>query len=222
MGFGDAGDRVLLLGETRDELGGSEWAHEVHGHLGGRPPVVDLGAERSLAEVLVAGAGAGLLAAAHDVSDGGLAQALMEMALRGDTGARVSLPEDLDPFVALFAESAGRAVVVVRPADEAPARRALCSARRPGDAARRGRWRGPRGRWPVRGARGRAPRRLDRDPPRAVRADRRLTPCRRPARSVWPRRSRPWTPSGRWTRLDRRAAAGDVRRPERPDRLDSR
>ena len=127
MGFGAAGDRVLLLGETRDELGGSEWAHEVHGHLGGRPPVVDLSAERSLAELLVAGAGAGLLTAAHDVSDGGLAQALVEMALRGDTGAQVSLPADLDPFVALFAESAGRVVVVVRPSDEA-ALLELCAA----------------------------------------------------------------------------------------------
>ena len=47
-----AGERVFLLGETREELSGSEWAHVVHGHLGGLPPRVDLAAERSLAELL--------------------------------------------------------------------------------------------------------------------------------------------------------------------------
>jgi phosphoribosylformylglycinamidine synthase subunit PurL len=52
MGFGAAGEVVLLLGTTRDELGGSEWAHHVHGHLGGRPPVVDLPAEKALAGLM--------------------------------------------------------------------------------------------------------------------------------------------------------------------------
>ena len=53
-GFAEADAVVLLLGETREELSGSEWANVVHGHLGGLPPVVDLDAERRLAEVLVA------------------------------------------------------------------------------------------------------------------------------------------------------------------------
>jgi phosphoribosylformylglycinamidine synthase len=48
------GDAVLLLGTTRDELAGSEWAHVVHGHLGGRPPQVDLAAEQRLARLLAA------------------------------------------------------------------------------------------------------------------------------------------------------------------------
>ncbi len=48
-----AGQVLVLLGETRDELGGSEWAHHVHGHLGGLPPQVDLGAEQRLARLLV-------------------------------------------------------------------------------------------------------------------------------------------------------------------------
>ena len=119
MGLSSEGDLVLQLGVTRDELGGSEWAHVAHGHLGGRPPALDLAAERALAEVLVSAAAAGLLQAAHDVSDGGLAQTLAEMALRGDVGARVSLPTDVDPFVALFAESTARVVAVVAAADEA-------------------------------------------------------------------------------------------------------
>ena len=73
-GFQAAGDQVLLLGETREELSGSEWAHVVHGHLGGTPPTVDLAAERALSELLVEATG--VLSSAHDVSDGGLAQTL--------------------------------------------------------------------------------------------------------------------------------------------------
>ncbi|MFI5100975.1 MAG: AIR synthase related protein, partial [Actinomycetes bacterium] len=112
-GFEVGGDTVLLLGATGDELGGSAWAHEEHAHLGGRPPVADLARERALADVLVAGSAQGLLSAAHDVSAGGLAQTLVEMVLRHGIGARVQLPAGIDPFVALFSESAARAVVAV-------------------------------------------------------------------------------------------------------------
>ncbi|MET0997948.1 MAG: phosphoribosylformylglycinamidine synthase subunit PurL [Marmoricola sp.] len=117
-GFGSAGDRVLLLGETREELSGSEWAHVVHDHLGGLPPVVDLPAERALSELLVAATG--VISSAHDVSDGGLAQTLVESCLRHGIGARVDLSEVAggDAFVALFSESAARAVVSVSPEDE--------------------------------------------------------------------------------------------------------
>jgi phosphoribosylformylglycinamidine synthase len=107
------GQVLVLLGETRDELGGSEWAHHVHGHLGGRPPRVDLGAEQRLARLLVDAGRDGVLRAAHDVSDGGLAQTLAELAMAGRTGLRVRLPDGPDPFVALFSESVARAVVAV-------------------------------------------------------------------------------------------------------------
>ena len=113
MGLPADGGAVLLLGATRDELAGSEWAHEVHGHLGGRPPQVDLAAERHLAQLLVAASADGAVLAAHDVSVGGLVQTLVEMALRTGVGAQLTLPAGLDPFVAMFSESAGRAVVVV-------------------------------------------------------------------------------------------------------------
>ena len=118
VGFsGDAGT-LVLLGRTEPEFGGSAWAHVRHGHLGGRPPMPDLDAERRLAALLAAAAADGLLSAAHDLSDGGLAVALAESCLRGGTGCTVRLPGD--PFTALFSESAGRAVVAVRPgADEA-------------------------------------------------------------------------------------------------------
>jgi phosphoribosylformylglycinamidine synthase subunit PurL len=118
IAFWADGEVIFLLGTTRDEFGGSEWAHVAHGHLGGRPPLVDFAAERALAALLVEAARDGVVAAAHDVSDGGLAQVVVESCLRGGRGARISLPGD--PFVALFSESTARAVVAVR-ADKVPA-----------------------------------------------------------------------------------------------------
>lgn len=121
------GELIYVLGDTRDEFGGSEWAH-LHGHLGGLPPTVDLERERLLSEVLVAGSRDGMLTSAHDVSDGGIAIALMEMALRSNKGARTWLPDDVNPFVFLFAESAGRAIVVI-PRSEEMRFTEMCSAR---------------------------------------------------------------------------------------------
>ncbi|MCX9193600.1 phosphoribosylformylglycinamidine synthase subunit PurL [Carbonactinospora thermoautotrophica] len=129
LGFTTEGDVIILLGETREEFGGSEWAHVIHGHLGGLPPRVDLERERLLADILIAGSRDGMLAAAHDLSDGGLAQALVESCLRYGVGARIVLPEDLDPFVALFSESAGRALVAV-PRTEELRFTEMCTARR--------------------------------------------------------------------------------------------
>ncbi|WP_337662245.1 phosphoribosylformylglycinamidine synthase subunit PurL [Actinoalloteichus sp. AHMU CJ021] len=118
-GFGtEPGETLLLLGETRDEFDGSEWARVAHGHLGGVPPRVDLGRERLLAEVVIAGSRDGMLSAAHDLSEGGLAQAVVESALAGQTGCRVVLPEGADPFVWLFSESAGRMLVAVPRSEE--------------------------------------------------------------------------------------------------------
>ncbi|UOY00833.1 phosphoribosylformylglycinamidine synthase subunit PurL [Blastococcus sp. PRF04-17] len=108
-GWREDGETVLLLGDTEPEFGGSAWASVVHGHLGGRPPAVDLEAEKALAELLGALSREGLVSTAHDVADGGLAQTLAESALRHGTGARLQLGND--PFTALFSESAGRAVV---------------------------------------------------------------------------------------------------------------
>jgi phosphoribosylformylglycinamidine synthase len=119
-GFTRDGDPVVLLGDTRDELGGSEWAYAVHGHLGGRPPAVDLDAEQRLCELLAAAAADRLLTGSHDLSDGGLAQALVEACLVGGRGARIDPVTELvagagDAFPALFSESAGRVLVTVAP-----------------------------------------------------------------------------------------------------------
>ena len=115
-GFAAAGQAIYLLGETRDELAGSAWADVIHDHLGGQPPAVDLAHEKALAEVLIRASRRGLLASAHDLADGGLAQALVESALRHGLGARIQLPSEADPFVWLFSESAGRAIVSLKQA----------------------------------------------------------------------------------------------------------
>ncbi len=117
VGFARDGDEVWLLGETRDELAGSVWADVVHGHLGGLPPVLDLAYEKRLAGLLVRAARRGLFSSAHDLADGGLAQALVESSLRRGIGASASLAGE-DPFVALFSESTGR-VLVSLPGDRA-------------------------------------------------------------------------------------------------------
>jgi phosphoribosylformylglycinamidine synthase len=122
-GWRDAGQVLYLVGSTRDELGGSSWADVLHGHLGGLPPQVDLEAELVLGQILVASSRDGMVDAAHDLSDGGLAIALAEGCLRFGVGARVWLDElcerdGVDPFVALFSESTARVVVSVPRSEE--------------------------------------------------------------------------------------------------------
>ena len=109
-----AAETLFLLGDTHDEFDGSIWAQVTGDHLGGVPPRVDLARERLLAEVLTAASRDGLVSAAHDLSEGGLIQAVVESALAGDTGCRVVLPgNSTDPFVFLFSESSGRVMVAV-------------------------------------------------------------------------------------------------------------
>jgi phosphoribosylformylglycinamidine synthase len=95
--------------------------------FGGFPEVGDLEAGRQLADVLVGAAAERLSDGAQHVSDGGLAQAPVDDVLRYGTSARVALPFDLDPLVALFSDSAAWAVVVVRAGVELRVRE-LCEA----------------------------------------------------------------------------------------------
>ncbi|MFF4380161.1 phosphoribosylformylglycinamidine synthase subunit PurL [Kitasatospora sp. NPDC092039] len=118
LAFAEEGQLLYLLGDTADELGGSAWSQAVHDHLGGLPPKVDLERERLLGEILIAASRDGMIDAAHDLSDGGLGQALVESCLKGGHGARIIVPEGQDPFVLLFSESAGRAVVAVPRSEE--------------------------------------------------------------------------------------------------------
>ena len=128
----EPGETLFVLGDTRDEFDGSIWAQVTADHLGGLPPKVDLAREKLLGEVLVSASRDGLVSAAHDLSEGGLIQAVVEAALAGETGCRLVLPEGRDTgeaaFVFLFSESAARALVAV-PRTEESRFRAMCEAR---------------------------------------------------------------------------------------------
>jgi phosphoribosylformylglycinamidine synthase len=103
---------IVLLGECREELGGSEWLALRRGLETGAPPAVDLEHERRLQALLAAGVRAGQVLSAHDVSEGGLAVALAECILSGPAriGARVELGLRLRLEALLFGESTGRVV----------------------------------------------------------------------------------------------------------------
>nr|WP_051130755.1 phosphoribosylformylglycinamidine synthase subunit PurL [Nesterenkonia alba] len=116
------GQAIYLLGTTREELDGSEFAR-LRGHLGGRPPKVNLTAEKTLGEILINASRDGMIDAAHDLSEGGLAAAISEMALRFGVGARIALDElcerdGLTPAAALFSESQARALVALPRSEE--------------------------------------------------------------------------------------------------------
>ena len=103
--------RIVVLGETANELGGSEWAAVVHGLNGGMPPRADTAGGHAVHELvrgLVSGA---LVDGVHDCSDGGLAVALAEMAIAGKCGFDVSIGGALE----CFSESASRVVCAVDP-----------------------------------------------------------------------------------------------------------
>jgi len=121
------GDLVFVLGETRDEMGGSEY-FLVKGLRGGVPPRVHPLSFRRLYEQLHKAMMAGLVASCHDCSDGGLGVALAESAFAGGFGMKLDftrLPEmPENPAVILFSESQGRFVVTVQ-ADHFPAFKAM-------------------------------------------------------------------------------------------------
>lgn len=132
-GWQDEGQNIYLLGTTSTELSGSAWAETVHQHLGGLPPAVDLAAEKRLAGLIGAARDEWLISSAHDLSEGGLAQALAEGVMRFGVGARVWLTElmerdGVDAASALFSESTGRVIVTV-PREDDVKFRGLCEGR---------------------------------------------------------------------------------------------
>jgi phosphoribosylformylglycinamidine synthase len=120
-----AGQAIVLLGATRDELGGSEWLALRRGLEAGPPPAVDLAHERRLHTLLAEAIASGLVATAHDVGSGGLAVALAECGITGPAslriGCRVELPAGRAE-VQLFGESTGRVLVATADPDALLAR----------------------------------------------------------------------------------------------------
>ena len=114
MSFKDAGLDLYLIGDTKNDLAGSEWAY-MHGQRGGEAPIADLQKEMRLIDLLLEGQS--IFVAAHDLSQGGLAVTLAEMVLHNNIGATLTLSGELG--IALLSESPGRVVVAVSPADGA-------------------------------------------------------------------------------------------------------
>jgi phosphoribosylformylglycinamidine synthase subunit PurL len=115
QGFRRAGDVIILIGRTREELGGSEYLATVHGLVRGAPPWIDLGFEKRLQAFVRAAAEEGALRSAHDVAEGGLCVALAECCLTSADrlGARIDLEQGMRADVLLFGESQSRVIVSV-------------------------------------------------------------------------------------------------------------
>jgi phosphoribosylformylglycinamidine synthase II len=115
--FKSEGDVVLLLGRTREELGGSEYLAAVHDLVRGTPPWIDLAVEMQVQQVCLQAIRDGLVRSAHDVSEGGLAVALAEACISSPNemfGAEIEMEAAIRPDAWLFGESQSRVVLSVR------------------------------------------------------------------------------------------------------------
>lgn len=124
--FKKAGSKIVMLGETKGELGGSEYLYKIHGLTAGNPPPLDLEKEGKLHKVVLEAAANNMLLSAHDCSEGGLAVALAESAISGNLGIKVTLSgynERLDAL--LFGEDQSRIIVSVE-AEKVHGVRSLC------------------------------------------------------------------------------------------------
>lgn len=114
MGWRQAGHRVMLLGENRNELGGSEYL-AVRGVVGGDAPELDLEREAAVQALVRALIHEQIAVSAHDCADGGLAIALAESCIAGQIGARIDVAADFRADALLFGETQSRIVISVAP-----------------------------------------------------------------------------------------------------------
>ncbi|MFV9511476.1 phosphoribosylformylglycinamidine synthase subunit PurL [Tepidibacillus sp. LV47] len=115
QGFKAIGDRILLLGDTYDELGGSEFQKYVYGKIEGKPPRINLDQEKKVQQVVLRSIQEGLVHSAHDLNDGGLAVAIAESCITGNLGAKIFLYGNLQKESYLFSESQSRVLLSVAP-----------------------------------------------------------------------------------------------------------
>ncbi|MDK2820788.1 MAG: phosphoribosylformylglycinamidine synthase subunit PurL [Clostridia bacterium] len=116
LAFQNENDVLILLGETLPEIGGSEYLEVIHHQVAGKPPQLDLEKEVAVQEMTRQAIAEGLVTAAHDCAEGGLAITLAESAIAGKLGARVNLDSSLRPDYLLFSESQSRILLAVPPA----------------------------------------------------------------------------------------------------------
>jgi len=113
IAFKGSGDIILAIGTRRGDLGQSLWLRECHAREDGPPPRVDLELERKAGDLIRQGITSGQLTAVHDVSDGGIAVTIAEMALAGGIGAMIDRKQPFDCAHSFFAEDQGVYIVTV-------------------------------------------------------------------------------------------------------------
>lgn len=113
LDFKTEGDIIILLGQNRDELGGTTYLNVIHGLEAGRPPEINLQLEKLVQLTTLALIREGLIKSAHDCSEGGLAVALAECCIAGKTGAEVSLTDGLRASALLFGETQSRILITI-------------------------------------------------------------------------------------------------------------
>lgn len=118
--FKEEGEHIFLVGQSYDELGGSEYLKQVHDVVSGDIPALDIELEKDTQAAILEASKQKLMSACHDVSEGGIAIALAEMCIESKLGAKVSLPDDISPAARLFSESQSRFIVSL-PADKVEA-----------------------------------------------------------------------------------------------------
>lgn len=117
--FKNEGDEVLLIGENREELGGSQYLHQALDLRRGRAPALDLEREKAVQEAVLEMVSRGLVSSAHDCSEGGLAVALAECCILGGRGAVIELEDAIRTDALLFGETQSRVVVSLPPSSRA-------------------------------------------------------------------------------------------------------
>ncbi|SDF90305.1 phosphoribosylformylglycinamidine synthase subunit II [Thermoanaerobacter thermohydrosulfuricus] len=115
MDFKKERDVIIILGENKGEIGGSEYLKVCFGMVKGQPPQIDLEEEKRLQELVLKLIDKGLINSSHDISEGGFAAALVESAISGKKGAKISLQTSLREDIELFSESQPRALITVSP-----------------------------------------------------------------------------------------------------------
>lgn len=115
QGFKNEGDVIVLIGDTKAEFGGSELQYVLNGAPSGRPPVIDLDVEKKVQGAVLGAIQKGLVASAHDLSEGGIAVALAESCISGGVGAEVALSSELRHDHLLFSESQSRVLLSAKP-----------------------------------------------------------------------------------------------------------
>jgi phosphoribosylformylglycinamidine synthase len=115
MDFKKERDVIIILGENKGEIGESEYLKVCFGMVKGQPPRIDLEEEKRLQELVLKLIDEGLIKSSHDISEGGFAAALVESAIAGKKGAKISLQTSLRADVELFSESQSRALITASP-----------------------------------------------------------------------------------------------------------